>query len=251
MVSASTGSIDRTKIKWYRRRPILLKAYFTDLQNGSYIAAVYSMVQSFFMIVLAVFDVYCLAEAAPGSIHYRYFGISFLFVYSGNMHIRNVLILCSVISFILSVCLIIASVILMRALKKEFEGKFRPWLLCMLVFTAWRAIAIFYRSVVNDLYFSYHQAMLVIWILLIAGNVFVWFIVLSNYQELADITRLEDMAKLKMGTMSSLNQSHSLSRHSVDSVKQHSSSRHSEDSVKHQPNTRSTTPKSSASTYSA
>lgn len=44
MVSASTTSNDRQKQKWYRRRPILLKAYFTDLQNGSYIAAVYSIV---------------------------------------------------------------------------------------------------------------------------------------------------------------------------------------------------------------
>ncbi|KFM81473.1 hypothetical protein X975_25850, partial [Stegodyphus mimosarum] len=234
MVSASTTSNDRQRQKWYRRRPILLKAYFTDLQNGSYAAAVYSIVESVFMIILAIFDTYCLIEAQPGSIHYRYFGISFLFVYSGNQHVRNLLIFCSVISFILSVCLMASSVILMGALKKEFEEKFRPWLLSMLVFTVWRLIAIFYRSIVNDLYFGYHQAMLVIWILLIAINVFMWLIVMSNYQELADITRLEDMAKLKMGTMSSLNQSHSLSRHSVDSVKQQSFSRHSEDSVKQQ-----------------
>lgn len=38
------------------------------------------------MIILAIFDIYCLAEAQPGSTHYRYFGISFLFVYSGNQH---------------------------------------------------------------------------------------------------------------------------------------------------------------------
>lgn len=47
MVSASTTSNDRQKQKWYRRRPILLKAYFTDLQNGSYIAAVYSIVSNY------------------------------------------------------------------------------------------------------------------------------------------------------------------------------------------------------------
>ncbi|GFR26113.1 uncharacterized protein TNCT_379681 [Trichonephila clavata] len=203
------------------------------------------------MIVLVIFDIYCLAEAQPGSTHYRYFGISFLFVYSGNQHVRNLLILCSVVSFFLAVCLMTASILLMKALKKESEGKFRPWLLAMLVFTVWRLIAIFYRSIVNDLYFGYHQAMLVIWILLSAVNVFMWLVVLSNYQELANITRLEDMAKLKMGTMSSLNQSHSLSRHSVESVKQQSFSRHSEDSSKQMSNTRSTTPKSSTSTNSA
>ena len=47
MVSASTTSNDRQKQKWHRRRPILLKAFFTDLQNGSYIAAVYSIVSNF------------------------------------------------------------------------------------------------------------------------------------------------------------------------------------------------------------
>ncbi|KAF8784509.1 uncharacterized protein LOC129958120 [Argiope bruennichi] len=252
MVSVSTVSNDRSRQKWYRRRPFLVKAVFTDLQNGSYAAAVYSIVESAFMIILAIFDIYCLAEAQPGSVHYRYFGISFLFVYSGNQHVRNLLIFCSVVSFVLAVCLMATSVILMKALKKEFEGKFRPWLLSMLIFTIWRVVAIFYRSIVNDLYFGYHQAMLIIWILLIGFNVFMWLIVMSNYQELADITRLEDMAKLKMGTMSSLNQSHSLSRHSVDSVKQQSFSRHSDDSTKHASNnTRSTTPKSSASTNSA
>ncbi|KAG8190709.1 hypothetical protein JTE90_004212 [Oedothorax gibbosus] len=248
MVSVSSVSNDRSRQKWYRRRPFLVKAVFTDLQKGSYAAAVYSIVESTLMIILAIFDIYCLAEAQPGSIHYRYFGISFLFVYSGNQHVRNLLIFCSVISFIFSICLILASAILMKALKKEFEQKFRPWLLAMFLFTVWRLIAIFYRSIVNDLYFSYHQAMLVIWIMLCAANVFMWLIVLSNYQELADITRLEDMAKLKMGTMSSLNQSHSISHHSVESMKQLPSSRQSDESTKQM--TRSATPKSSASTNS-
>ncbi|GFT07658.1 uncharacterized protein NPIL_214291 [Nephila pilipes] len=86
MVSVSSVSNDRSRQKWYRRRPFLVKAVFTDLQNGSYTAAVYSTVECVFMMILAIFDIYCLAEAQPGSTHYRYFGISFLFVYSGNQH---------------------------------------------------------------------------------------------------------------------------------------------------------------------
>lgn len=42
--------------------------------------------QSLLQISLAVFDIYCLIEAAPGSKHFRSFGISFMFVYSGNQH---------------------------------------------------------------------------------------------------------------------------------------------------------------------
>lgn len=60
--------------------------------------------------------------------------------------------------------------------------------------------------------------MLIIWFLLTAINVFTWLVVYSNYQELSDITRLEDMAKLKMSTLSSLNASRSFSHHSLDSA---------------------------------
>ena len=63
--------------------------------------------------------------------------------------------------------------------------------------------------------------MLIIWFLLTIVNVFAWLVVYSNYQELSDITRLEDMAKLKMSTLSSLNASRSLSRHSLDSTGQY------------------------------
>ena len=60
--------------------------------------------------------------------------------------------------------------------------------------------------------------MLLFWFMLTMLNVFVWLVVYSNYQELSDITRLEDMAKLKMSTLSSLNASRSFSHHSLDSA---------------------------------
>lgn len=60
--------------------------------------------------------------------------------------------------------------------------------------------------------------MLILWFLLTVMNVFTWLVVYSNYQELSDITRLEDMAKLKMSTLSSLNASRSFSHHSLDSA---------------------------------
>lgn len=42
-----------------------------------------------FTIATAIFDVYCLAMAAPGSKHYGYFIISYEFVYVGNRHSKN------------------------------------------------------------------------------------------------------------------------------------------------------------------
>ncbi|XP_067141760.1 uncharacterized protein pasi2 [Centruroides vittatus] len=210
-------ALNYRKIPWYHRKPLLKDSLFTDLQNGSYVASIFTLVECIYMAILVIFDIYCLAEAQPGSRHYRYFGISFLFVYSGNFHVRNLLLTESVISFFLAIYLGIASVILMMALKKENERKFRHWLIAIVLFTSWRFVGTFFRSLVNDLYFSYHQAMLVIWILLMVANVFFGLVVLSNYQELSNITRLEDMAKLKVGTLSSL--SASISRHSSESMK--------------------------------
>lgn len=42
-----------------------------------------------FTIATSIFDVYCLAMAAPGSKHYGYFLISYEFVYVGNRHSKN------------------------------------------------------------------------------------------------------------------------------------------------------------------
>lgn len=39
---------------------------------------------SIFTVAQAIFDVYCLAMAAPGSTHYGYYIISYQFVYVGS-----------------------------------------------------------------------------------------------------------------------------------------------------------------------
>jgi len=205
--------------RWWQRRPILKSAFLTDLQKGSYAASIYTICQSILQLVLALFDLYCLLEARPGSRHHRTLGFSFVFVYAGNAHVRRSLIACSVILFLSALYLLVSSVILMSALKKEQEVRFTHWLRAMAVFIVIRTITLFFQSLVNDLYFGYHQAMLVVWLILTACNVFAFLVVVSNYQELSNITKLEDMAKLKMSTLSSLNASRSLSRNSLDSYK--------------------------------
>ena len=205
--------------KWWQRRPILKTAFLTDLQKGSYSASIYALGQSIFQILVCLFDLYCLIEARPGSHHFRSFGFSFVFVYAGNQHVRRSLIASALLLAASATYLLVASVILMSALRKEHEIKFKHWLRAMAIFIGLRTISLFYQSIVNDLYFGYHQAMLVIWLLLTMVNVFAFLVVYSNYQELSNITKLEDMAKLKMSTLSSLNASRSLSRASLDSYK--------------------------------
>ncbi|UXI22347.1 hypothetical protein NH340_JMT08290 [Sarcoptes scabiei] len=189
----------KTKLHWWEQRPILSNAFFIDLQKGSYLAAIFTL-------------------AAPGTKHSRNFGISFMFVYSGNQHIRRILMTVSVLLAISAFYLLFSSIILMNALRKEHELKFRHWLRAMAIFIVIRFLSIIFQSIVNDLFFTYHQFMLILWFLLMIIDVFIWLVVYSNYQELSDITRLEDMAKLKMSTMSSLNASRTFSHHSLDST---------------------------------
>lgn len=206
------------RVKWWQQRPIIKTAYFLDLQKGSYAAAIFTLVESILLLFLSLFDLYCLIEARPGSRHFRSFGFSFLFVYSGNRYVRLSLIITSIILAISAIILMVASIIIIPALKKEYELKFRPWLITMVTFIGIRTVAIIFQSIANDLYFTYHQAMLLLWFILIPVNVFALLVVYSNYQELSDITKIEDMAKLKMSTLSSIQGSRSLSHMSNQSL---------------------------------
>lgn len=215
----SVAASQNLKVKWWQRRPIIKTAYFLDLQKGSYAAAIFILAQSILLLVLSIFDLYCLIEARPGSKHFRSFGFSFLFVYSGNKYVRLCLVLVSSLLALSAIALIITSIIIIPALKKEYEVKFRPWLITMIIFICYRTFAIIFQSIANDLYFTYHQAMLFLWFILIPIDVFALLVVYSNYQELSDISKIEDMAKLKMSTISSLQGSRSLSQLSMDSYR--------------------------------
>ena len=227
MTSRSKRSIaasHKLKLRWWQRRPILKTAYLLDLQKGSYAAAIFTLIESILLLFLSIFDLYCLIEARPGSRHFRSFGFSFLFVYSGNRYVRYALILTSSLLILSATALFTSSCIIIPALKKEYELKFRPWLIIMAIFVGFRTFAILFQSIANDLYFTYHQATLLLWLILIPLNVFALLVVYSNYQELSDITKIEDMAKLKISTLSSLQGSRTfshLSNQSLDSAYRH------------------------------
>lgn len=184
--------------------PILPNAVFTNVQRGSVIAATYSILQGLFAIVTGIFDVYALSLAAPGSSHYGFYLFSYDFVYTGNPHVRNTLMLFGAITAIGGLCLIGTSVALLQGLRKEIEMRLEPWIWCMAIFTVWRGLIIIYSSIVNDMVFSYHVLMCLFWLLFIGGNVFAWLVVHSFYHELCEITRLEDVARVKMDTMSTM-----------------------------------------------
>lgn len=75
-------------------------------------------VVSLFTIVTGIFDLYCYSMAAPGSTHYGYYIISYEFVYVGNMHVRNVLVIFALFSVLAAFVTFITSILLVAALRK-------------------------------------------------------------------------------------------------------------------------------------
>ncbi|XP_046438378.1 uncharacterized protein LOC124189909 isoform X2 [Daphnia pulex] len=202
-------SMKSLRVAWYKK-PILQDAFFTDIQTGSMITAIFSLVISLFTIATAVLDIYCLGMTKPGVTHYGYYIMSFQFVYVGNGNVRNTLIVFALFSAIAAVALFVTSCILLKALRKEIEKEMVPWLFASGVFFVWRTIAIIFASVVNDMIFGYHIAMCLFWVAFILLGALGWVIVYSLYLELSDLTKLEDLAHLRMGTMSSLNMTQSI-----------------------------------------
>ncbi|KAK0079204.1 hypothetical protein PV326_008882 [Microctonus aethiopoides] len=177
----SSRSVKSIKIPWYQK-PILTNAIVFDVQRSAMFTAVFSLLLAIFTVFTAVFDIYCLSQATPGSTHYGYHIISYEFVYVGNKHIRNALIVGALFSLLGGIAVLVTSIILINALRKEHEKKMIPWLYSFAIFTMFRLLAF--------LFFTYG-----------------WLIVYSLHIELSDLTRLEDLAHLRIGTMQSLNAS--------------------------------------------
>ncbi|XP_058818233.1 uncharacterized protein LOC131681453 isoform X4 [Topomyia yanbarensis] len=209
--SQRSKSLKSLRIPWYQK-PILHNNKYMDIQRGAIITGTFSIFVALFTIFTAIFDIYCLVMAAPGSTHYGYYIISYEFVYVGNKHVRNGLMIAALFSLIGGLVTFVTSIMLVHALRKEHENRVVPWLWTFAVFTIFRFLALLLFSIVNDLIFAYNILITLIWILIILASVYGWVMVYSLYLELADLTKLEDLAHLRMGTMQSLNASvaHSL-----------------------------------------
>jgi len=194
-------SLKSQKVLWYEK-PLISSAYYTDLTTGAWHATFYTLFLSFWTGLWSLFDVYCLVETMPGSNHTGYYLFSFEFVFVGNHHVWNLLMISSVISTGCAVAIFISSCILLDALRLEKETGFKSWLLSMAFFTPWRFIAWVFASIANDMIFSYHIFMFLSWIFLHVLNVMSFLVIYSMYLELTGISKLEQNAKVKMATLS-------------------------------------------------
>ena len=95
----------------------------------------------------------------------------------------------------------VTSIMLIQALRKEYEKKMIPWLYSFSVFTIFRVIAFLFFGIVNDLIFGYNIMMVFLWIIFSALSIYGFLIVYSLYIELSDLTRLEDLAHLRVSIL--------------------------------------------------
>lgn len=101
-------------------------------------------------------------------------------------------------SIIGAIIIFATSIILIKSLRKEHEKKMIPWIWSFLVFTGLRILMYIFYSVVNDLIFGYNVIMCLLWTIFSIASIYGWLIVYSLYIELSDLTKLEDLAHLRV-----------------------------------------------------
>lgn len=79
-----------------------------------------------------------------------------------------------------------------------------PWLITFAGFTIFRLVAFLFFSILNDLIFAYNIIMCLLWSIFTLANIYGWLLVYSLYIELTDLTKLEDLAHLRVSSMSAL-----------------------------------------------
>ena len=81
---------------------------------------------------------------------------------------------------------------------QEYEKRTVPWLYTFAAFTIFRFVAWVFISIVNDPIFFYNYTMILLWGCFNALNIYGWVLVYSLYLELQDLSKLEDMAHLRV-----------------------------------------------------
>lgn len=74
----------------------------------------------------------------------------------------------------------------------------RPWLWSFAVFSILRFFAWLFFAIVNDLIFAYNILMVLFWIVALFGCAWSWSVVYSLYWELSGLSKLEDLAQLRV-----------------------------------------------------
>jgi hypothetical protein len=82
--------------------------------------------------------------------------------------------------------------------QQEYEHRILPWLWSFGIFIFFRFFAFLFFAIVNDLIFFYNIGMTMLWIVIISVSIYGWLVVYSLFLELSDLTKLEDLAHLRV-----------------------------------------------------
>ena len=145
-----------------------------------------------------MFDIYCLEEATPGSVHTGYYWMSYEFVYVGNHNVRNILLLSAIISLLASLPLFLTSCFLLNAIRLENQTGFVAWLITMTFFVIWKIVQLSYTTIVNDMIFGYNLFTFFSWMIFNILNIGSLVVVYSFYQELRSLDHLETITQQKL-----------------------------------------------------
>jgi hypothetical protein len=91
-------------------------------------------------------------------------------------------------------------ILTLKCRSQEYETRIVPWLWSFGIFTGFRFFAFLFFAIVNDLIFFYNITMTMLWIIIISVSMYGWLVVYSLYLELSDLTKLEDLAHLRVRT---------------------------------------------------
>lgn len=75
---------------------------------------------------------------------------------------------------------------------------FPGWLIVMALFTPWKIVAWVYGAIVNDMIFAYNIIIFIFWAIFNVLDVLSFICIYSLYLELNDLTKLQDLARLKV-----------------------------------------------------
>ncbi len=104
----------------------------------------------------------------------------------------------SVFSLLGGIALFVTNVLLLDGLRKEQETAFKGWLISMGFFAPWKIVAWAFAGIVNDMIFAYNIIMLIAWFFFNIADVISFLCIYSLYLELKDLTKLQDLARLKV-----------------------------------------------------
>jgi len=85
---------------------------------------------------------------------------------------------------------------------QEHEKRIILWLYTFAVFVVFRFFAWLFFSIANDAIFGYNLAMIIFGAVFTVINVYGWILVYSLFLELSDLSKLEDLAHLRVCNLS-------------------------------------------------